>query len=72
MGAAGVAINHSAGMTDVVRLLARVTALQDFIATDDGRDLVTAYKRAANILKKEEWSSSAPLPVREGRNVIRP
>jgi len=43
------------GEDDLVRLLARVRALQDFIATDDGRDLVTAYKRAANILKKEKW-----------------
>jgi len=41
---------------DLVRLLARVTALQEFIETDDGSDLLTAYKRAANILKKENWT----------------
>jgi len=40
---------------DVVRLLARVNALQQFIETEDGADLLTAYKRAANILKKEKW-----------------
>ena len=40
---------------DLVRLLARVKALQGFVETDDGADLLTAYKRAANILKKEDW-----------------
>jgi glycyl-tRNA synthetase beta chain len=45
------------GEDDLVRLLARVKALQAFVETDEGRDLLTAYKRAANILKKEDWSS---------------
>jgi glycyl-tRNA synthetase beta chain len=40
---------------DLVRLLARVNALQNFVDTDDGINLLTAYKRAANILKKEKW-----------------
>ena len=40
---------------DLVRLLARVKALQDFIGTADGADLLTGYKRAANILRKEKW-----------------
>ena len=43
------------GEDDLVRLLARVKALQSFVETDEGRDLATAYKRAANILKKEDW-----------------
>jgi len=43
------------GENDLVRLLARVTALQAFVETDDGRDLLTGYKRAANILKREKW-----------------
>jgi glycyl-tRNA synthetase beta chain len=43
------------GEDDLVRLLARVEALQAFVETDEGRDLTTAYKRAANILKKEGW-----------------
>ncbi|MDB5394876.1 MAG: glycine--tRNA ligase subunit beta [Rhodospirillales bacterium] len=42
------------GEDDLVRLLARVQALQDFLATDDGANLLTAYRRAANILKIEE------------------
>ncbi|GAY21308.1 MULTISPECIES: glycine--tRNA ligase subunit beta [Sphingobium] len=41
------------GEDDLVRLLARVKALQSFIATDDGANLLAGYKRAANILKKE-------------------
>jgi len=39
---------------DLVRLVARVEALQAFLKTDDGANLLTAYKRAANILKAEE------------------
>ncbi|MGN3973091.1 glycine--tRNA ligase subunit beta [Tsuneonella sp. SYSU-LHT278] len=40
---------------DLVRLLARVKALQEFMKTDDGANLLAGYKRAANILKKEDW-----------------
>ncbi|MDE2352346.1 MAG: glycine--tRNA ligase subunit beta, partial [Alphaproteobacteria bacterium] len=39
---------------DLVRLVARVEALQTFLASDDGANLLTAYRRAANILKAEE------------------
>ncbi|WP_353226882.1 glycine--tRNA ligase subunit beta [Novosphingobium sp.] len=42
---------------DLVRLLARVHALQAFVGTDDGTNLLAGYKRAANILKKESWDS---------------
>ena len=47
------------GEDDLVRLLARVNALQNFVETEDGTDLLTAYKRAANILKKEKWEGAA-------------
>jgi glycyl-tRNA synthetase beta chain len=40
---------------DLVRLLARVNALQAFMETEDGANLLAGYKRAANILKKEDW-----------------
>lgn len=43
------------GEDDLVRLLARVHALQSFVSTDDGTNLLAGYKRAANILKKEDW-----------------
>ncbi len=39
---------------DLVRLLARVRALEDFLASDDGANLLTAYRRAANIVRIEE------------------
>jgi len=41
---------------DLVRLLARVHALQSFVTSEDGRNLLAGYKRAANILKKEEYT----------------
>jgi glycyl-tRNA synthetase beta chain len=41
------------GEDDLVSLLARVRALQAFVTTDDGTNLLAGYKRAANILKKE-------------------
>lgn len=43
------------GEDDLIRLLARVRALQAFFKTADGANLLAGYKRAANILKKEEW-----------------
>jgi glycyl-tRNA synthetase beta chain len=39
------------GEDDLVRLLARVKALQAFVGTDEGGNLLAGYKRAANILK---------------------
>ncbi len=42
------------GEDDLVRLLARVAALKGFLASDDGANLLTAHKRAANILAIEE------------------
>ncbi|WP_259467553.1 glycine--tRNA ligase subunit beta [Sphingomonas sp. PP-F2F-G114-C0414] len=48
------------GEDDLVRLLARVHALQAFVTTEDGTNLLAGYKRAANILKKEAPSASSP------------
>ncbi|MEO3430980.1 glycine--tRNA ligase subunit beta [Pelagibius sp. CAU 1746] len=39
---------------DLVRLLARVDALKSFLETDDGANLLVAYRRAANIVRIEE------------------
>jgi len=44
---------------DLVRLLAQVDALGEFLGTDDGANLLTAYKRAANILRIEEKKDGA-------------
>ena len=41
------------GEDDLVRLLARVKALQAFVTTQEGADLLAGYKRAANILKAD-------------------
>jgi glycyl-tRNA synthetase beta chain len=52
------------GEDDLVRLLARVRALQAFVTTDDGANLLAGYKRAANILKKEGYKA-----VQEGKTL---
>ncbi len=56
------------GEDDLVRLLARVQALQAFMATDDGANLLAGYKRAANILKQagevtDAAAATAPTEV---------
>ncbi|MCW2361850.1 MULTISPECIES: glycine--tRNA ligase subunit beta [Sphingobium] len=48
------------GEDDIVRLLARVHALQSFVSTEDGKNLLAGYKRAANILKKEQPEGGKP------------
>ena len=56
------------GEDDLVRLLARVHALQSFIATPDGANLLAGYKRAANILKaegKNGWEAGVSNPAPE-------
>jgi glycyl-tRNA synthetase beta chain len=52
------------GEDDLVRLLARVKALQAFMATEDGSNLLAGYKRAANILKQA--GETSPSRLREG------
>ena len=42
------------GEDDLVRLLARVQALQGFLGSDDGANLLVAYRRASNIVRIEE------------------
>lgn len=49
------------GDDDLVRIVRRVEALDGFLSTDDGANLLAGYKRASNILKAEE--KKAPLPV---------
>jgi len=51
------------GEDDLVRLLARVHALQAFMATEDGANLLAGYKRAANILKKEGVTDAESKPL---------
>jgi glycyl-tRNA synthetase beta chain len=42
------------GEDDLVRLLARVAALAEFLASEDGANLLIAYRRASNIVRIEE------------------
>jgi glycyl-tRNA synthetase beta chain len=42
------------GEDDLVRLLARVAALEAFLKTEDGANLLVAYQRAVNIVRIEE------------------
>ena len=54
---------------DLVRLIDRTKALQRFVETDEGADLLAGYKRAVNILKKEgvaDTPSSAVTPAKAG------
>lgn len=51
------------GDDDLVRIVRRVEALDAFLATDDGANLLAGYKRASNILKAEE--KKGPLPTGE-------
>ncbi len=44
--------------TRVDRVEARARALAGFLGSDDGANLLAGYKRAANILKKEDWASA--------------
>ncbi len=56
----------TAAEDDLVRLLARVDALARFLASDDGTNLLVAYRRAANIVAIEEkkggWSAGEGDP----------
>ena len=56
-----------AAQDDLVRLMDQVNALSAFLETDDGVNLLTAYRRAANIVAAEEKKdgsrqSGAPDP----------
>jgi glycyl-tRNA synthetase beta chain len=42
------------GDDDLVRIVARVEALEAFLTTEDGKNLLAGYKRAANILAAED------------------
>ncbi len=48
------------GDDDLVRIVARVEALEAFLKTEDGVNLLAGYKRAVNILKAEEKKGALP------------
>jgi glycyl-tRNA synthetase beta chain len=51
------------GDDDIVRIVSKVNALEGFLGTEDGKNLLAGYKRAVNILKAEE--KKGPLPTGE-------
>lgn len=55
-----VAAVFALGDDDLVRIVRRVQALDAFLATDDGANLLAGYKRASNILKAEEKKGEVP------------
>jgi glycyl-tRNA synthetase beta chain len=56
---------------DLVRLLARVAALSDFVNSEDGVNLLAAYRRAVNIVRIEEKKDGASIlgDVEDGKLV---
>ena len=49
------------GDDDLTRIVARIDAIDAFLKTEDGANLLAGYRRAANILKAEE--KKGPLPT---------
>jgi glycyl-tRNA synthetase beta chain len=61
-----LAILSRGGEDDLIRLLARVKALQAFVGTDAGANLLAGYKRAGNILKSSPSGGGEPAKLVEG------
>jgi len=56
---------------DLVRLLKRVDALAAFLASEDGANLLTAYRRAANIVAIEEKKDGCAYEGRADLKLIK-
>ena len=57
--AAFVSKDGNGGGDDLVAIVNRTNALQDFLGTSEGENLLAGYKRAANILKAEGKKAKA-------------
>jgi glycyl-tRNA synthetase beta chain len=53
------AVYGAGDQDDLLMVVRRVEALGDFLATDDGKNLLAGFRRAANILKAEEKKDGA-------------
>ncbi len=49
------------GQDDLLMVVKRVEALESFLDSDDGANLLAGFKRAVNILKAEEKKDGAPV-----------
>ena len=65
------AVFSRTGEDDLSRLVARVGALDEFLAGEDGGNLLTAYRRAANIVRIEEKNDGAAYRGRPDRALLR-
>jgi glycyl-tRNA synthetase beta chain len=54
------------GQDDLVLIVRRVEALGKFLDTEDGKNLLAGYKRAANILRIEEKKDAKGIPYSGG------
>ncbi len=48
---------------DLLRIMRRVSAIAEFLATSDGANLLSAYRRAANILRIEDAKDGPHRPL---------
>ena len=55
---------------DLLRLVKRVVALQDFLETENGRSLYAAYKRASNIVILEEKNDKTSYKKEPARDKL--
>lgn len=55
---------------DIFRLVSRVRALDNFLKTEDGANLLAAYKRAANIVRIEEEKSGHSINDTPDRHLL--
>ncbi len=64
------------GDDDLVRIVARVEALDAFLKSQDGANLLAGYKRAANILaaeeKKQKWSAEDAKGYVDASKLVEP
>ena len=56
------------GDDDLVRVVDRVDAIDAFLKSDDGVNLLAGYRRATNILKAEEKKGPLPIGEASGRD----
>lgn len=59
------------GEDDLVRLLARVEALSDFVSGESGVNLMAGYKRASNILRIEEKKDNTSYDADVSASLLR-
>ncbi|WP_159709760.1 glycine--tRNA ligase subunit beta [Geminicoccus flavidas] len=65
-----LAVVAQGGDDDLVRILARVAALQGFLATEDGANLLAAWRRATNIVRIEEKKDRASYAGRPAADLL--